>query len=73
MRTFPLSLDPLLLALEVALSQHDNTLHTGIVNSFNHLGHLVRKGRKDEAAKMLIAMSEYCEEGRAGLLGDKGR
>jgi hypothetical protein len=31
------------------------------VNSFNHLGHLVRKDQKGEAAKLLIALSE-CEE-----------
>src|SRR5438552_13574754 len=55
----PLSLDPFL--LWKSPSQQDNTLHTGLVNSFNHLGQLVRKGKKDEAAKVLIALSE-CEE-----------
>ncbi len=55
----PLSLDPFLLWRSP--SQQDNTLHTGIVNSFNHLGHLVRNGTKDEAIKLLIALSE-CEE-----------
>ena len=55
----PLSLDPFLLWKSPA--HHDNTLHTGIVNSFNHLGQLVRKGRKDEAVKTLITLSE-CEE-----------
>jgi hypothetical protein len=54
----PLSLDPFL--LWKSPSHHDNTLHTDIVNSFNHLGYLVRKGKKDEAAKMLIPLSE-CE------------
>lgn len=55
----PLSLDPFL--LWKSPSQQDNSLHTALVNSFNHLGHLFRKGRKDEAAKMLISLSE-CEE-----------
>src|SRR5437868_11964365 len=55
----PLSLDPFL--LWKSPSQQDNTLHTGLVNSFNHLGYLVRKSRRDEAAKLLIALSE-CEE-----------
>jgi hypothetical protein len=55
----PLSLDPFL--LWKSPSQQDNTLHTGIVNSFNYLGHLVRANKKDEAARMLIALSE-CEE-----------
>src|SRR4051794_16674481 len=55
----PLSLDPFL--LWKSPSQQDNTLHTGLVNSFNHLGYLVRTGKKAEAAKTLIALSE-CEE-----------
>ena len=55
----PLSLDPFL--LWKSPSQQDNSLHSGLVNSFNHLGHLVRKGKKLEAVKMLIVLSE-CEE-----------
>jgi hypothetical protein len=55
----PLSLDPFL--LWKSPSQQDNTLHTGLVNSFNYLGHLVKHGKKDEAAGLLIALSE-CEE-----------
>lgn len=55
----PLSLDPFL--LWKSPSQQDNTLHTGLVNSFNHLGQLIRKGRKDEARRTLVALSE-CEE-----------
>src|SRR5262245_10837518 len=55
----PLSLDPFLLWKSPSLQ--DNSLHTGIVNSFNHLGRLVRKGQKDEAARLLIVLSE-CEE-----------
>jgi len=55
----PLSLDPFL--LWKSPSQQDNTLHTGLVNSFNYLGHLVKKGKKAEATALLIALSE-CEE-----------
>jgi hypothetical protein len=55
----PLSLDPFLLWKSPA--QHDNTLHTAIVNSFNHLGYLIRRGKKNEAVKTLITLSE-CEE-----------
>src|SRR5258707_14344783 len=55
----PLSLDPFL--LWTSPSQQDNSLHTGIVNSFNYLGQLVRTGKKEGAAKLLIGLSE-CEE-----------
>jgi hypothetical protein len=55
----PLSLDPFLMWKSPSLQ--DNALHTSLVNSFNQLGHLVRKGKKDEAAKTLIALSE-CEQ-----------
>ena len=55
----PLSLDPFLLWKSPSLQ--DNSLHTGLINSFNHLGYLVRKSQKDEATKLLIALSE-CEE-----------
>lgn len=54
----PLSLDPFL--LWKSPSQQDNALHTGLVNSFNYLGHLRGTGKTDEAVKLLIAMSE-CE------------
>ena len=72
----PLSLDPFL--LWKSPSQQDNTLHTGLVNSFNYLGHLLRQGKKDEATRLLITMSE-CEvvglgfsETRAGKrIGEK--
>lgn len=55
----PLSLDPFLMWKSPSLQ--DNALHTALVNSFNHLGYLVRKDKKNEAAKLLIALSE-CEE-----------
>ena len=55
----PLSLDPFLLWKSPSLQ--DNALHTALVTSFSHLGRLVRNGKKDEAVKTLIALSE-CEQ-----------
>jgi hypothetical protein len=60
----PLSLDPFL--MWKSPSQQDNSLHTGLVNSFNHLGYMVRKGKRQEAVSLLIAVSE-CEEVGLGL------
>jgi hypothetical protein len=66
----PLSLDPFL--LWKSPSQQDNSLHTGLVNSFNYLGQLVRNGKKDEAAKVLVALSE-CEEVGLGFSETRAR
>lgn len=55
----PLSVDPFL--LWKSPSMQDNALHTSLVNSFNHLGQMVRKGKAEEAAEFLMALSE-CEE-----------
>ena len=63
----PLCLDPFL--LWKSPSQQDNSLHTAIVNSFNHLGYLFNKGNEKEAIKMLIKTSECYEVG----LGDSKR
>lgn len=63
----PLSLDPFL--LWKSPSQQDNSLHTAIINSFNHLGYLSNKGNEKEAIKMLIKLSECYEVG----LGDSKR
>lgn len=57
----PLSLDPFLLWKSPSLQ--DNALHTSIVNSFNHIGHLVRKGEENEAISTLIKASECHEVG----------
>lgn len=57
----PLSLDPFLLWKSPSLQ--DNALHTSIVNSFNHIGHLVRKGEENEAVSTLIRASECNEVG----------
>jgi hypothetical protein len=60
----PLYLDPFL--LWKSPSQQDNSLHTLITNSFNHLGHLFIKGKENEAINILINASECFEVG----LGD---
>jgi hypothetical protein len=57
----PLSLDPFLLWKSPSLQ--DNALHTIIVNSFNYIGHLVRKGDETEAVSTLIRASECHEVG----------
>jgi hypothetical protein len=60
----PLYVDPFLLWRSP--SQQDNTLHTGLVNSFNHQNWLLRKGRDSEAVQNLVIASE-CDEVGFGL------
>ena len=57
----PLYVDPFL--LWKSPSQQDQALHTAIVNSFNHLKYLCKKGRSNEARETLIAISECSEVG----------
>ncbi|WKZ47445.1 MAG: GxxExxY protein [Anaerolineales bacterium] len=64
----PLYLDPFLLWKSPSLQ--DNALHTALVNSFNHLGYLVNKGKESDAIATLIRASE-CQE--AGLGFSKNR
>jgi hypothetical protein len=61
-------LDPFLLWKSPSLQ--DNSLHTAIVNSFNHLGYLVQKDRESEAIATLIRVSE-CREAGLGMAKDK--
>ena len=60
----PLYLDPFL--LWKSPSMQDNSLHTAITNSFNHLGYLWLKGNEEEAVDRLVLASECDEVG----LGD---
>lgn len=60
----PLYLDPFLLWKSPSLQ--DNSLHTTITNSFNHLGYLWLKGKEEEAVDNLVLASECDEVG----LGD---
>ena len=57
----PLYLDPFLLWRSP--SQQDQSLHTGLVNSFDHLRWLMHKGREVEAVSNLILASECNEVG----------
>jgi len=52
----PLFLDPFLLWKSPALQ--DQSLHTAMVNSFNHLGAQVQKGEGGQAEELLIRLSE---------------
>jgi hypothetical protein len=72
----PLYLDPFLLWKSPSLQ--DNALHTLLLNSFNHLGFLMKKERQFEAKEILIRASECSEVGlgvsktKSGLrIGDK--
>lgn len=57
----PFYVDPFLLWKIPSLQ--DNSLHTSVVNSFNHLGNIFIKGNEDEARKTLIELSECSEIG----------
>jgi len=63
----PLFLDPFLLWKSPSLQ--DNSLHTAITNSFNHLGYLFNKGNQTEAINNLQKASECYEVG----LGNSSR
>lgn len=72
----PLYVDPFLLWKSPSLQ--DQSLHTVIINSFNHLNFLIKKGKETEAINTLINLSECTEVGlgvaksRNGLkIGDK--
>ncbi|TKI54817.1 hypothetical protein E8L90_04820 [Brevibacillus antibioticus] len=60
----PLYLDPFL--LWKSPSMQDNSLHTAVVNAFNHLGYLMNKGNDKEAIEILIRASE-CNEAGLGM------
>lgn len=60
----PLYVDPFLLWKSPSLQ--DQALHTSLVNSFNHLGYLARRGRADEAKRILVLASE-CDEVGLGV------
>jgi hypothetical protein len=67
----PLYLDPFLLWRSP--SQQDNTLHTGLVNSFNRQNWLLQRGRDEEAAQNLIIASECDEVGLGVSANRKGK
>lgn len=55
----PLYIDPFL--LWKSPSQQDQALHTALINGFNHLGYLSKKGKQEEAIRGLTLASE-CDE-----------
>ncbi len=57
----PLYVDPFL--LWKSPSYQDKSLHNAILNSFNHVGYLVSKGKESEAREQLIMASECNEVG----------
>lgn len=57
----PLYVDPFL--LWKSPSMQDQSLHTAITNSFNHLNYLIKKGKETEAVETLINLSECPEVG----------
>lgn len=66
----PLYLDPFLLWKSPSLQ--DNSLHTAVVNSFNHLGYLVNNDDEAEAIDILIRSSECIEVGLGLAKNKKG-
>ncbi len=60
----PLYVDPFL--LWKSPSQQDQALHTALINAFNHLNFLIRKGKQEQALNHLILASE-CKEVGLGL------
>jgi len=64
----PLYVDPFL--LWKSPSQQDNSLHVQIINSFNYLGALFLKDKKEKATNLLIKLSE-CDE--VGLGNSRSR
>src|SRR5690606_38409469 len=55
----PLYVDPFMLWRSP--SQQDRSLHTVLLNAFNHLGYLAKNGLEARAVENLVAASE-CEE-----------
>jgi hypothetical protein len=67
----PLYVDPFLLWRSP--SQQDQALHTSLINAFNCLGVLAKKGHTDEAIAALIAASECDEVGMGSSVRRKGK
>lgn len=67
----PLYLDPFL--LWKSPSMQDNSLHTALTNSFNHLGQLFLKGNEKEAVDYLTRSSECQEVGLGNAKNKVGR
>lgn len=57
----PLYIDPFLLWKSPSLQ--DNSLHTALINCFNHIGYLAGLNRESEAIKLLVECSDCFEVG----------
>lgn len=66
----PLYVDPFL--LWKSPSMQDNSLHTALIASFNHLGRIFVQGGQREAVAILIALSECNEVGLGSAIGKRG-
>jgi hypothetical protein len=67
----PLYVDPFL--LWKSPSMQDNSLHLSITNSFNNLGHLLIKGKENDAEELLIRASECNEVGLGNSKTKEGK
>lgn len=67
----PLYMDPFL--LWKSPSQMDNGIHSTIINAFNYLGYLVKKGKRADAVSQLIEASECDAVGLGSSKTRKGR
>tara|TARA_R110000868_G_scaffold194517_3_gene439953 strand:- start:1960 stop:3327 length:1368 start_codon:yes stop_codon:yes gene_type:complete len=67
----PLYLDPFLLWRSP--SQQDQSLHTVLINAFNHLGRRAQQNKKEEAISTLIMASECDEVGLGTSSTKKGK
>ncbi|MGH6675636.1 MAG: hypothetical protein ACRECE_05335, partial [Xanthobacteraceae bacterium] len=67
----PLYVDPFLLWRSP--SQQDQALHTGLINAFNHLGYLAKRGEENQAINNLIVASECDEVGLGSSAKRRGK
>lgn len=67
----PLYVDPFL--LWKSPSQQDQALHTSLINAFNHLGYLSKKGKHEEAIQTLALASECDEVGLGSSATRRGK
>lgn len=67
----PLYVDPFL--LWKSPSMQDQALHTALVSSFNHFGHLAKTGREKEAVGAIVQISECQEAGLGSARGKTGK
>jgi len=67
----PLYLDPFMLWRSP--SQQDQAMHTALINAFNNLGYLAKRGEEEKAVAILIAASECDEVGLGSSATRQGK